>query len=193
MSKKCNECGNTNVKSVSCPDCGSDNLVEIAGQTVEAQPSEQVVIEESEAAVVEQPGMITSKIPTMPNFEVTPHSTPVVATISLKGDNDQKFELREGESFLVASERTQERVDLELSDAQHPGVSSTPFMIFIRGGEIFATGGGNGTVFRVLVSVEKPLPNRKVTTIDEFKPTEEALLQIGQSVIIGKATTLKIS
>jgi hypothetical protein len=182
---KCNDCGATGINAIGCPDCGSDNLVpEAGGQPINNQPV---------LAAPAPQATVAAALPVMPSVMInTSQATPVLAKVIFSAT--QTFDLREGDTFTVASDRATEDVNLKLDDEQHPGVSSAAFKLIVRGGKVFATGGGGNGFWIITETTIKPNNRRVERNIieDRYNADEEQEVVLGQGIKLGKNTRFKI-
>lgn len=165
---KCIDCGFTGQDAVFCPDCGSSNVTtkddNAVAQTETPETPDEIVVKASGD---------------MPNVEITVDvQGPVIAKITLPGK--VVHELREGESITIASERTAENVTIRTPDSEYPGISSTPLKVFVQGGKVYATGGGDGIKFKVVTEVR-----HDSSEIVEINP--------GQKIGLGNKFAMKVS
>lgn len=132
---KCNECGSTGFSGSSCPDCGSDKVVEITGAATPTPTS--IPAPEPE--------------PAMPDVDLTAATTPVVGTIKLP--DGRGVEMRDGDSFSVADEGTDQ--DVTFRTTGDPTVSSKPIYVAASGGRAKISGGGsNGFALDITLRIK---------------------------------------
>lgn len=128
----CKDCGAIGFTSSSCPDCGSDNVVEELG----GGTSTTAMANRGSAATAAKPSTAAA----MPEVELTVAVTkPVTGTVKLP--DDRLVELRDGEEFLVADEGTDQEVHFKVSG--DPTVSGTPVKVAAVNGKGHVTGGGS--------------------------------------------------
>lgn len=119
---KCNECGNTFPAGSSCPDCGSDNVTQIAGGAT-------IIAQDPNAGVA-----------AMPDIGVDTTATkPIVGTVKLP--DGRVVELSEGDVFTTAHESSSEpNVTFRITGDET--VSGTPIRVVAENSKGSVTGGG---------------------------------------------------
>lgn len=130
---KCNNCGMMDFNASSCPDCGSENVVEETGGAQVVAPA----LPSSPPAILPTMPDPADASAAMPDIGMSMMATPVVGTIKLP--EGAMVELRAGQQFTVAHETSEADPIYRISGDD--SVSGTPIMVDADTRSV--TGGGS--------------------------------------------------